>query len=96
VKKAINAAMTTTGKAIMFTATIMLIGILPWYFLSDLKFMADMGILLVAVMLINMVLSLVVLPLMVWFVKPKFMARQDLLVGESIDLTKFAARSDVG
>jgi predicted RND superfamily exporter protein len=92
VKKAINAAMTTTGKAIMFTATIMLIGILPWYFLSDLKFMADMGLLLVAVMLINMVLSLVVLPLLVWYLKPKFMARQDLLVGESIDLTQFAAR----
>jgi hypothetical protein len=28
--KSINAALTTTGKAIMFTATIMLIGILPW------------------------------------------------------------------
>lgn len=95
VKKAINAAMTTTGKAIMFTATIMLIGILPWYFLSDLKFMADMGILLVAVMLINMLLSLIVLPLLVWFFEPKFMRRTDLLVGENVDLTQFAAKADV-
>ncbi len=94
VKKAINAAMTTTGKAIMFTATIMLIGILPWYFLSDLKFMADMGILLVAVMLINMLLSLIVLPLLVWFIEPKFMKRTDLMVSESIDLTQFAAKVD--
>ncbi|MFT4562110.1 MAG: putative RND superfamily exporter protein [Gammaproteobacteria bacterium] len=86
IKKAINAALTTTGKAIMFTATIMLIGIMPWYFLSDLKFMADMGLLLVAVMLINMVLSLVVLPMLVWFVKPKFLAREDLMVGHSVDL----------
>jgi len=93
--KAINAALTTTGKAIMFTATIMLMGILPWYFLSDLKFMADMGILLVAIMLINMVLSLMVLPLLVWFVKPKFMARDDLMVGESIDLKMFAAEAHV-
>jgi uncharacterized protein len=85
-KKAINAALTTTGKAIMFTATIMLIGIMPWYFLSDLKFMADMGLLLVAVMLINMVLSLVVLPMLVWFVKPKFLARDDLMVGHSVNL----------
>jgi len=84
--KSINAALTTTGKAIMFTATIMLIGILPWYFLSDLKFMADMGMLLVAVMLINMVLSLVVLPMLVWFVKPKFLDRDDLMVGHSVDL----------
>jgi len=91
--KAIQAALTTTGKAIMFTATIMLIGIVPWYFLSDLKFMADMGMLLVAIMLINMVLSLVVLPLLVWFVKPKFMAREDLAVGENVDLSKFMAEA---
>ncbi len=84
--KAINAALTTTGKAIMFTATIMLIGILPWYFLSDLKFMADMGLLLVAVMLINMVLSLVVLPMLVWFVKPRFLSREDLIVGKTVDI----------
>ncbi len=89
-KKAINAALTTTGKAIMFTATIMLIGILPWYFLSDLKFMADMGLLLVAVMLINMMLSLVVLPMLVWFVKPRFLARDDLMVGHSVDITQLA------
>ena len=94
-QKAINAALTTTGKAIMFTATIMLMGILPWYFLSDLKFMADMGILLVAIMLINMVLSLVVLPLLVWFIKPKFMYRDDLLVGENIDFTALAAETRV-
>ena len=92
IKKAINAAMTTTGKAIMFTASIMLLGILPWYFLSDLKFMADMGILLVAVMLINMLLSLIVLPLLLWFIEPKFMRRTDLMVSENIDLTQFAAK----
>jgi len=86
---AINEALTTTGKAIMFTATIMLLGILPWYFLSDLKFMADMGVLLIAIMLINMVLSLVVLPLLVWYVKPKFASRDDLAVGENIDLSRF-------
>ncbi|MGE3298076.1 MAG: RND family transporter [Porticoccaceae bacterium] len=89
-KAAIHAALTTTGKAIMFTASIMLMGILPWYFLSDLKFMADMGMLLVAIMLINMVLALVVLPLVVWFVKPKFLARDDLMVGEQVDLSQFA------
>ena len=92
IEKAIYAAMTTTGKAIMFTATIMLIGILPWHFLSDLKFMADMGMLLVAVMLINMVLSLVVLPMLVWFVKPKFLAREDLFVGQTVDISELAQK----
>ena len=92
VKKTIHAALTTTGKAIMFTATVMLIGILPWYFLSDLKFMADMGLLLVAIMLINMILSLVVLPTLVWFIKPAFMAREDLIVGESVDISKLSLK----
>ncbi|MGB1562594.1 MAG: efflux RND transporter permease subunit [Sinimarinibacterium flocculans] len=87
--RAITSAMTTTGKAIMFTASIMLVGIVPWYFLSDLKFMADMGLLLAALMLINMVLALIVLPLLVWVVKPKFATRTDLIVGEGIDLSKF-------
>ena len=86
---AITTSLTTTGKAIMFTASIMLIGIVPWYFMSDLKFMADMGMLLIAIMLINMILSLVVLPLLVWFIKPKFATRTDLAVGENIDLSQF-------
>lgn len=88
-QNAITAALTTTGKAIMFTAAIMLIGILPWYFMSDLKFTADMGLLLAVIMLINMVLALVVLPLLMWFLKPAFAGREDLLVGESVDLSAF-------
>ncbi len=86
---AITTSLTTTGKAIMFTASIMLIGIIPWYFLSDLKFMADMGLLLMAIMLINMVLSLVALPLTVWYTNPGFLRRTDLAVGENIDLSQF-------
>ena len=93
IDRAIKAALTTTGKAIMFTATVMLVGIMPWYFLSDLKFMADMGLLLVAIMLINMVLSLVVLPLLVWFIRPKFLAREDLIVGENVDISQFLHQS---
>jgi len=87
--RAITAALTTTGKAILFTATIMLVSIVPWYFLSELKFMADMGLLLTLVMLINMVLALVVLPLLVWVVKPSFVMRKDLIVGEGVDLSLF-------
>jgi predicted RND superfamily exporter protein len=92
--RTITASLTTTGKAIMFTATIMVVGILPWYFLSGLKFMADMGLLLVLTMLINMVLALVVLPLLVWLVKPSFVARKDLFIGEGVDLTAYAAADE--
>jgi predicted RND superfamily exporter protein len=91
---AITASLVTTGKAILFTASIMLVGIAPWYFMSSLKFMADMGLLLVLTMSINMVLALVVLPLLIWLVKPKFVSRKDLLVGEGVDLSLFAAESE--
>ncbi len=89
------AALTTTGKAILFTASIMAIGILPWYFLSGLKFMADMGLLLVLIMLINMVLALVVLPLLVWFIKPKFATREDQLLGEGVDLSQYVQKDEL-
>lgn len=76
---AISAAVRTTGKAILFTATIMIVGILPWYFLSGLKFLADMGLLLVVIMSINMITALIVLPLLVWWIKPRFMRRDTAL-----------------
>lgn len=89
--QAITQALRTTGKAIMFTATIMVIGIAPWYFMSDLKFVADMGLLLIVIMTINMATALVGVPLLVWLVKPKFVSRRDLLVGESVDLSQFTS-----
>ncbi|MGQ0529636.1 MAG: efflux RND transporter permease subunit, partial [Panacagrimonas sp.] len=91
---AITEALRTTGKAIMFTATIMTVGILPWYFMSGLKFLADMGLLLVVIMSINMVMALLVLPLLVWWVKPKFVNRRDLLVGEGVDLSWFTETAE--
>jgi len=87
--KAIITAISTTGKAIFFTAMIVLLAILPWYFLSGLKFLADMGLLLVLVMSINMLIALIVLPLLVWLVKPKFLGSDKLLVGEGVDLSAY-------
>lgn len=83
--KAIDAAVTTTGKAIFFTATIVLVGILPWYFLSSLKFLADMGLLLVLIMMINMVIALVVVPLLVYLGRPKFVTREHMIAQETYE-----------
>lgn len=83
-QSAITAALRTTGKAILFTATIMALGIAPWYVLSGLKFVADMGLLLMVIMAINMVLALVVLPLLVWLLKPAFITRGQWL-GEGVE-----------
>ena len=92
--RAITVSLVTTGKAILFTASIMFVGILPWIFMSSLRFMADMGLLLTLTMLFNMVLALVLLPLLVWIFKPNFVKRKDLLVGEGVDLSAFTGAAD--
>ena len=81
---AIGAALRTTGKAILFTASIMTLGIAPWYLMSGLKFVADMGLLLMVIMAINMVLALIVLPLLIWWVRPSFITRVRWLKSEPV------------
>jgi hypothetical protein len=49
-----------------------------------------MGLLLVMVMFINMIIALVVLPLLVWLIKPSFVRSEELLVGEGVDLSDYA------
>ena len=79
-EKAISAAVGTTGRAILFTATTLLIGIAPWYFLSDLRFQADMGLLIAFLMVINMVVAMVVVPLLLFIIQPKFVGRVRYIV----------------
>lgn len=81
----VTRALHTTGKAITFTASIMAIGILPLYLLSGLKFVADMGLLIMAIMGINMLTSLIVLPLLISLLKPRFVTRtHGLLVNNPV------------
>jgi len=80
--KAIPIAIKTTGKAVFFTATTLVGGVILWYFLSSLRFQAEMGLLLSLLMLINMLLALGLLPAMVYVFKPKFVERSTILVRE--------------
>jgi uncharacterized protein len=82
---AIRIALRTCGKAIFFTATLMTIGLAPWYFLSELKFLSDMGLLLVTVMLYNMLLALILLPLLVYMLKPRFLDSDISALSESLE-----------
>ena len=56
--------------------------------MSELKFLAEMGLLLVMIMLINMVIALIVLPLLVYIFKPRFVEREHLVVSENIELAE--------
>jgi uncharacterized protein len=79
VQEAATRAITTTGEAISFIAFTMVISVLPWYFLSDLRFLAEMGLMLALVMAFNWLLALTLLPLEVMIIKPKFLGRLRLM-----------------
>ncbi|WP_162245607.1 hypothetical protein, partial [Methylibium sp. Root1272] len=51
----------------------------------ELKFLSDTGLLLVILMLINMVLALVLLPLLVYLIKPKFLDSDMSALSESLE-----------
>lgn len=69
-KASVYAAITTTGKAVIFTATALICGIFLWIF-SDIKFQSEMGMLLCFLMFFNMVGALLFIPAIVSIVGPE-------------------------
>ena len=65
----------TTGKVIMFTAFAEAIGVGFWLF-SPMKFSAEMGLLILLLMMFNMMCALVLIPTLAGIFRPKFV--QDL------------------
>ncbi len=63
----------TTGKAIFFTATTMIAGVIIWDVFSSLRFQADMGLLLAAVMLAHVILALFFQAAVMRLIKPSFL-----------------------
>lgn len=74
-KKLVPASIFTTGKAIFFTGTTMVVGIILWYFMSSLRFQADMGLLLSAVMLAHVILALFFQAAFMLILQPKFIQK---------------------
>jgi len=60
-----------TGRAVVFTAITLAVGVGTWLF-SDLKFQADMGMLLSFMFIFNMIGALVLLPALArWLLRPR-------------------------
>ncbi|MFO7962459.1 MAG: MMPL family transporter, partial [Desulfobacterales bacterium] len=68
-------ALETTGKAIIFTATTLIAGVVFWAFV-DVKFQAEMGMLLGLLMFLNMTTALILIPSLVSLLKPKFVSQK--------------------
>lgn len=67
-------SLTTTGKTIMFTALTIAVALLPWLF-SPIKFQAEMGLLILLLMIFNMIGALVFLPALTAVLKPNFVLK---------------------
>lgn len=69
-------ALTTTGKIIIFTALTMVLGLIFWLF-SAIKFQAEMGYLILLLMVFNMIGALVFIPALTAILRPRFVQEMD-------------------
>lgn len=70
-EEALKVTLVTSGKAVFFSGMIVSIGIFVWLF-SDIRLQARLGVTLGVTLIINMIAALVILPLLILLVKPKF------------------------
>jgi uncharacterized protein len=79
----IKRAISTTGMAVTFTATTMIAGIIPWYFMSSLRFSAEMALLLAILLVTHWLSALMLTPAMFAIFKPKFAQGEGVPVEEA-------------
>lgn len=91
-KEAFRLALAITGSGVLFTAVILALGVMTWIF-SDLKFQADMGIMLTFMFLVNMLGAIVLLPALASWLLP-----DEVEVGNDVDtseLDSFLSQDDL-
>lgn len=71
-QQGIKRTISTTGMAVTFTATTMIAGIIPWYFMSSLRFSAEMALLLAILLVTHWLSALTLTPAMFAIFRPKF------------------------
>jgi predicted RND superfamily exporter protein len=89
------AALTTSGKAVAFTALTLVASVLFWYW-SDIRFDAEMGLLLAVWMFVSMLGAMTILPVMIVTFKPRFIEREmgRVLASRRPDLAQRAVTAD--
>jgi predicted RND superfamily exporter protein len=81
-REGIRISIATTGKAIGFTATSLIGGVVMWVFVSDLRFQADAALLLVVMLILNAVAAVNLVPAWIAVFKPQFIVDAELLNDE--------------
>jgi len=77
-KETIVTAVKTAGSGIVLTGITLILPVIAWYFISGLKFQAQMGFFLAMLLFINMIAALTLHPLLILIVKPRFMKKRAL------------------
>ena len=72
VVESVRIAIQTTGMAVFFTASTLVGGIIFWYFISSLRFAADMSLLLTVVLTANMIGAMLLVPAFTSVFRPEF------------------------
>jgi len=62
----------TATKGVVYTALSLILPCLAWYYMSSLKFQAQMGLLLALLLAFNMISALILHPALIYRLKPKF------------------------
>lgn len=70
--KSLEVTARTASKGVVFTALPMVLPLMAWYYMSSLKFQAQMGLLLAVLLAFNMLAALILHPAMLYRLKPKF------------------------
>jgi predicted RND superfamily exporter protein len=74
--EAVRIAIGTTGMAIFFTGTTLVGGIVLWYFISSLRFAADMSLLLSILLVANLIGAILLIPAFTTLFRPRFVRRE--------------------
>ncbi|MBI2313834.1 MAG: MMPL family transporter [Betaproteobacteria bacterium] len=70
--QAVMRAISTTGFAVIFTATTLVAGVIMWVVFSDLRFQSDSALLLTVMLVLNAVAAMFLVPAWVTVFKPAF------------------------
>jgi predicted RND superfamily exporter protein len=62
----------TATKGVVYTALSLILPCLAWYYMSSLKFQAQMGLLLALLLAFNMISALILHPALIYRFRPKF------------------------
>ncbi|MFC1709855.1 RND family transporter [Candidatus Omnitrophota bacterium] len=74
-KNILHHTLITSGKAVFFSGFIVSLGIFVWAF-SPILLQVRLGLNLCLALILNMVTSLVMIPVLVWWIKPRFLFKR--------------------